>query len=936
MKIVLTDKIKLITSTIELDLRSWIAKEILNKKSLEILNKKIFISLKEKFYDHFHRKNKVEPDNDDYTDDILINYLDLGQCIHILNEHKQELSPPSLTIFKKIQEKLESIKPIRDLATHNLTIDTNDEKILVDFTEIITKYAIHFENTLQKLNNLKNNNEDFFDNEFQLNEISGNNIVKNNLKKSEVLETGYIQREKYNKKFNGLLKNNSLISIIGDAGSGKTTFVRKKVEELLYEKNSYQFIWWNTFKTETFSNNEVTILNNAIKTSFDFFNSIYKEEKDPSSLLLDYLKNNKVILILDNLETILDEKIIVFLDKFLEEDHQSKIIITSRLSVGLGANMKIENFDNDEGVYFFRKFVDYLELEDLKKLNDIKIKSFINLRNNNPLAIKLSLYLVSKGIRVEKAFEENKDYLDFCYLNTYETFSQEAKFILKKLYNLGRDLSFTELSILTTIETKVLENALQDLKIKNFIYGEIGNDGLTHFKIRKEITTFIDKSNYFEDQEEKKSDQIKFKKISTLKYTSEITNLNKIENLKASYDTFLKRNETDLLAANELKEILKIIHYYDNSKKFNKYKDDNNLFKDYVNSVTAKISNLKKVHKDYCEVYRVEAIFYGSLGKIDSMIQSFEKAITLQPDYPNLFIYLIERLRTNNEIEKSLEQANRCMDKFKIHNASEEEMLSKPYILEIYYQLMKSKMFKYDLDSGIELIVNKIKSVIFGLNVSKIDPTLARKLASDITDFYNRRISTNINNNYESILEDFRKMFQIMKTMKEKNLIDKYTITKNFKRPISTISKVRRKFSNQPEILKEIDFYINFSNEEISRFEDSPINIKLSNTADNILLNFHNPNSDKFDTREYNILEFGKTYEGQYVEAINNIGGYIKLDENHFVNREDGRFLDRIFAHKTEGILALQINTKVKFILKEFTNMEGVKSPVASSVEVIK
>ena len=35
--------------------------------------------------------------------------------------------------------------------------------------------------------------------------------------------------------------------------------------------------------------------------------------------------------------------------------------------------MKIENFDNDEGVYFFRKFVDYLELEDLKKLNDIKI-----------------------------------------------------------------------------------------------------------------------------------------------------------------------------------------------------------------------------------------------------------------------------------------------------------------------------------------------------------------------------------------------------------------------------------------------------------------------------------------------------------------------------------------------------------------------------------
>ena len=130
MKLVLTDKIKLITSTIELDLRFWIAKEILNKKSLEILNKKIFISLKEKFYDHFHRKNKVEPDNDDYTDDILINYLDLGQCIHILNEHKQELSPPSLTIFKKIQEKLESIKPIRDLATHNLTIDTNDEKIL--------------------------------------------------------------------------------------------------------------------------------------------------------------------------------------------------------------------------------------------------------------------------------------------------------------------------------------------------------------------------------------------------------------------------------------------------------------------------------------------------------------------------------------------------------------------------------------------------------------------------------------------------------------------------------------------------------------------------------------------------------------------------------------------------------------------------------------
>ena len=52
------------------------------------------------------------------------------------------------------------------------------------------------------------------------------------------------------------------------------------------------------------------------------------------------------MLILDNLETVLDQNIVKFIEASHEIDHESKILITSREPIESGVTIKITPFDD--------------------------------------------------------------------------------------------------------------------------------------------------------------------------------------------------------------------------------------------------------------------------------------------------------------------------------------------------------------------------------------------------------------------------------------------------------------------------------------------------------------------------------------------------------------------------------------------------------------
>ena len=83
---------------------------------------------------------------------------------------------------------------------------------------------------------------------------------------------------------------------------------------------------------------EIKELNTTIKSGWDLLDQVSdslgaeKASKDHYKELLEYLNTFKILLIIDNLETIMDEELSSFISNMNSRD--SKIVITSRIGLG--------------------------------------------------------------------------------------------------------------------------------------------------------------------------------------------------------------------------------------------------------------------------------------------------------------------------------------------------------------------------------------------------------------------------------------------------------------------------------------------------------------------------------------------------------------------------------------------------------------------------
>ena len=156
-------------------------------------------------------------------------------------------------------------------------------------------------------------------------------------------ETGLIGRDEYisNIKKLCLTSPYPTISIVGEGGVGKTALALQVAYEILEESNPYDLIIWISSKTTQISINEITEIENAITNSVGIFEAVsnqiigkssYEKIEDKIKEIIEYFSEFKILLFIDNLETILDDRIRSFVGNIPQG---SKIVITSR--IGLGA-----------------------------------------------------------------------------------------------------------------------------------------------------------------------------------------------------------------------------------------------------------------------------------------------------------------------------------------------------------------------------------------------------------------------------------------------------------------------------------------------------------------------------------------------------------------------------------------------------------------------
>ena len=120
----------------------------------------------------------------------------------------------------------------------------------------------------------------------------------------------------------------------------------------------------------------------------------------------------------------------------------------------------------------------------------------MNLRENNPLGIKLSLDDVYNGTSVERAFEPSKNFLDYSYKNLFQKLSNEAKKILEMFYYLEQEFTLTTICTYTNLDPNEVELNLDDLDKKRFLIRDLKESGAEYFSLRQIIKSFIQKNNF--------------------------------------------------------------------------------------------------------------------------------------------------------------------------------------------------------------------------------------------------------------------------------------------------------------------------------------------------------------------------------------------------------------------------------------------------------
>ena len=255
-------------------------------------------------------------------------------------------------------------------------------------------------------------------------------------------------------------KRKAMIAIFGLGGIGKTALAREVVERCR-EEESFKDIVWVSFKTELFVGERITqiaspeysfdeLLTDIARQTTPLDTAQMSSGQEPAmdipsmppaqrqSAVKNLLNKKRVLIVLDNLETLPDSDNLVA--NVFEILGKSKLLITSRHEVIHDRVYKIDlgGFSEDEGVIFLREESKERGIEIVASATRSQLVKIHRVTGGAPLAMKLVIGQVSRQPMeivldtLQEASFQGQDYdlYRFIYLNSWKILDMNARMVL--------------------------------------------------------------------------------------------------------------------------------------------------------------------------------------------------------------------------------------------------------------------------------------------------------------------------------------------------------------------------------------------------------------------------------------------------------------------------------------------------------------------------
>jgi Flp pilus assembly protein TadD len=428
-------------------------------------------------------------------------------------------------------------------------------------------------------------------------------------------ETGFLGRKK---QASDLLKHvlgpYPVVSLVGDGGIGKTALALKVAYDVLDMPNCpFEAIVWTSSKTTQLTAQEIRRIEGAISDSLGIFNSIAVElagtVDNPMDEVIEYLGAFKILLIIDNLETVLDEKIRQFLGML---PLGSKVLITSRIGIGaFEYPQKLQAMDQDEAVDLLRAMARVRGVTDLVRLDNAKLVNFCQRMKFNPGYIKWFVSAVQAGTRPEEVLSKPDIFLDFCMSNVYSYLSPQGRAVLRSMLGLPGRHSLAEMAFLNEIEAIDLQSVIYELLRTNMVIMSStaqGSSFESQYDISDLARAYLSRHHPIVPKE---SDKLTKRKRQLVAAGEEFQAAQKTD--PYSYYTLTIRSRSDFIVAKYLVDALR-------------QSQDNNF-----PAAEVFIQKARDLAPEYFEVYRMEAIVKVAEGNYSAAQFAYEAAIEIEP-----------------------------------------------------------------------------------------------------------------------------------------------------------------------------------------------------------------------------------------------------------------------------------------------------------------
>ena len=300
-------------------------------------------------------------------------------------------------------------------------------------------------------------------------------------------EGGYVGREDDIKKVTSLLEGNlhRVITITGAGGVGKTALALRVIQKYLRNsKSKFDGIVWLSAKETKLTYLGIEDVEPTVRSYEELLDTIIdvmgygalestveQKEIDINDL---FDIHRSILIVIDNLETIRDERIINFI---LDVHPSTKLLITSRTGLGqVERRYELKQLKEKEAIVLFRLVAQDKRLNNLLELSDDTIKVYDKKITCYPLAIKwvIGQVAIGKDINIVSNLinETTSDISKFCFDQIYNALSESSKKILCVLSMFDEPPPSGVLNYMLNTSSENFEDSIRELILVSLVIPE--------------------------------------------------------------------------------------------------------------------------------------------------------------------------------------------------------------------------------------------------------------------------------------------------------------------------------------------------------------------------------------------------------------------------------------------------------------------------------